>query len=175
MKKIKLVLLGMLIICLQNCCPLLADCENNDDDFPIEPRFSQYEPVLLDRNDFENSVSLSNPIAIETSGKIYVKDNLLFINEVHKGFHIYDNSDPTLPTPIKFLKAPGSTDLAIRNHMIYINQATDLIAIAFNNSTNEITLTKRVIKVFPELRSPDGFLPFDIPDNNVVIGWTLIN
>ncbi|MFD2561456.1 hypothetical protein [Aquimarina rubra] len=174
MKKTKLLVLGLLVICLQNCCPLLADCEDNDDDFPIEPRFTQYEPVLLDRSDFENSVSLKDPITIETSGKIYIKDNLLFINEVHKGFHIYDNTDPASPTPIKFLEVPGSTDLAIRDNMIYINQATDLIAVEYNNS-NEITLTKRVVNVFPELRSPDGFLPYNIPDNNVVIGWTLIN
>ncbi len=148
----------------------MVDCENSDDD----PVFSRYEPVLLDRTDFENSVSLKNPISISTSGKIYIKDNLLFINEVHKGFHIYDNSDPTLPTPIKFLEAPGSTDLAIRDNIIYINQATDLISVEYDTN-NGITLTKRVINVFPELRSPDGFLPYSIPENNVVIGWTLIN
>ncbi|WP_108803684.1 hypothetical protein [Aquimarina sp. Aq107] len=174
MKETKLIIVGLLFICLQSCCPFLVDCENNDDDFPIEPTFSQYEPILLDRNDFENSVSLKDPISINTSGKIYSKDNLLFINEVHKGFHIYDNTDPTSPTPLKFLEAPGSTDLAIRDNMIYINQATDLIAVEYNNADG-ITLTKRVINVFPEMRSPDGFLPFDIPENNVVIGWTLIN
>ncbi|WP_378184109.1 hypothetical protein [Aquimarina sp. SS2-1] len=173
MKKTKLLVLSVLIVCLQSCCPFLVDCQN-DDDFPIEPRFTQYEPVLLDRSDFESSVVLEDPMAIETSGKIYIKDNLLFINEVHKGFHIYDNTDPTSPTPIKFLKAPGSTDLAVRDNMIYINQATDLIAVEYS-STNEITLTKRVVDVFPELRSPDGFLPYGTPENNVVIGWTRIN
>ncbi|WP_298546372.1 hypothetical protein [uncultured Aquimarina sp.] len=170
MKKTKLLVLGLLLICLQSCCPFLVDCENSDDD----PVFSRYRPILLDRSNFENSVSLKNPTSINTSGKIYIKDDLLFINEVHKGFHIYDNSDPSSPTPIKFLEVPGSTDLAIRDNMIYINQATDLIAVEYD-ITNGITITKRVINIFPELRSPDGFLPYNIPENNVVIGWTLIN
>jgi len=172
MKKTKLLLVGFILICLQSCCPFLVDCDINDDDV-IDPFFSRYEPILLDRNDFENSVSLQESISIGTSGKIYIIGDLLFINEVHKGFHIYDNSNPAFPTPIKFLKAPGSTDLAIRDNMIYINQATDLIAIEYNS--NEITLTKRVANVFPELRSPDGMLPYNIPENNVVIGWSLIN
>ena len=64
--------------------------------------------------------------------------------------------------------------MAIRNNMIYINQATDLIAVEYDIS-NGISLTKRVVNVFPELRSPDGFLPYNIPENNVVIGWALIN
>ncbi|WP_299607768.1 hypothetical protein [uncultured Aquimarina sp.] len=172
MKKTKLLLLGTFLILLQSCCPFFTDCEDNDDDFIIMG--SQYEPILINRNDFENSVSLKDPISITTSGKIYIKDDLLFINEVHKGFHVYDNSDPSSPTPIKFLEAPGSTDLAIRDNMIYINQATDLIAVEYDTA-NGITLTKRVVNVFPELRSPDGFLPFDIPTDNVVVGWTLIN
>jgi len=149
----------------------LSDCEG--DDFPFNS--SRYDPILLNRADFENSVSIKDPIAIGTSGKIYIKGDLLFINEVHKGFHIYDNSDPSSPTPIKFLEAPGSTDLAIRDNMVYINQATDLIAVAFDDTTNQIELTKRVVNVFPELRSPDGFLPYNIPDNTIVIGWRLIN
>ena len=171
MEKTKLMVIS-LIICLQSCCPFLVDCDNDDD---FEEVFNEYEPILLDRENFENSVSIKDPTSINISGKIYISNNLLFINEVHKGFHVYDNSDPSSPTPIKFLEVPGSTDLAIRNNILYINQATDLIAIEYDNLTNEIELTKRVINVFPELRSPDGFAPFNIPNNSVVIGWERIN
>ncbi len=173
MKKIKFVVLSVLLVCFQNCCPFLVDCENNGDDI-VDPFFSRYEPVLLDRTNFENSVTLKDPVTINTSGKIYIKDDLLFINEVHKGFHIYDNSDPASPLPLKFLEVPGSTDLAIRDNMIYINQATDLIAVEYDINQS-IRLMKRVVNVFPELRSPDGFLPYNIPENNVVIGWKLTN
>ncbi|MFK7812892.1 MAG: hypothetical protein AB8B59_10380 [Maribacter sp.] len=171
MKNQKFILMMLFCISIQSCCPFLVDCEG--DDF-VEPA-SQYEPVFLSRTDFENSVSIKNSIAIGTSGKIYVKGDLLFINELNKGFHVYDNSDPANPKVIKFLEAPGSTDLAIRDNMIYINQATDLIAVEYNASTNTASLTKRIPNTFPELRSPDGFDAYTIPENSIVVDWKLKN
>ena len=172
MKKLIFLFLGIIIIHLQSCC---YACGGDDDDAFLETPFSnRYEPIRLDRSDFENSVSLNDPIPIEISGKIYIQGDLLFINEMHKGFHVYDNSDPSNPTLLKFLEIPGSTDLVIRDTMIYINQATDLIAVEYNTNTGEILLTKRVVDVFPELRSPDGFLPENVSDDSVVVGWKLI-
>lgn len=159
-----------LFLIFQSCCAPFGDC---GDDF-VEP-LSQYEPVYLDRTEFENSVGLQNSISIGISGKIYVKDQFLFINERNKGFHIYDNSDPENPKALNFLEAPGSTDMAIRDNMIYINQATDLIAVQYNAADNTTTLTKRISNTFPPLRSPDGLEAYDIPENSVVIDWKLKN
>lgn len=171
MKNQKFVYVLLFCIAFQSCCLTPFDC--NDDGF-VEPA-SSYEPVFLSRTDFEKSVNLKNTLAIGTSGKIYVKDNFLFINELNKGFHVYDNSDPANPKSIKFLEAPGATDLAIRNNMIYINQATDLIAVEYNPSTNTASLAKRIPNTFPELRSPDGFDAYTIPENSVVVDWKLKN
>jgi hypothetical protein len=156
-------------IVFQSCCLPPFGCP--DDTF-IEVS-SEYDPVFLKRTDFDNSVNLKNALSIGTTGKIYVKDDLLFINELNKGFHVYDNSDPSSPKAIKFLEAPGSTDMAIRDNMIYINQATDLIAVEYNATTNTASLAKRIPKTFPELRSPDGFDAYDIPENSVVVDWKL--
>ncbi|MBQ4822375.1 hypothetical protein [Aquimarina sp. MMG016] len=171
MKTTKIFLI-LLLITFQSCCPFLLDCEDNDDDVI---RFSKYKPVAIDRVTFESSVKLLPPVSIHISGKIYVKDNLLFINEVHKGFHIYDNTNPESPIPLQFLEAPGSTDLAIRDNMLYINQATDLIALEYNATNKEISLTKRIINTFPELLAPDGSYPYNVPENSVVVAWKLIN
>jgi hypothetical protein len=54
---------------------------------------------------------------------------------------------------------------------LYINQATDLIAVTYDQATNTVTVTKRIINTFPTLRSPNGRIAFDIPENSVVIGW----
>ncbi|TMM53210.1 hypothetical protein FEE95_19270 [Maribacter algarum] len=172
MKNQKFLYVVLICIALQSCCLPPFDC---NDDF-VEPfSGSNYEPVFLNRTDFEKSVSVKNSLAIGTSGKIYVKDNLLFINELNKGFHVYDNADPANPKAIKFLEAPGSTDLAIRRDMIYINQATDLIAVEYNSETNTANLTKRIPNTFPQLRSPDGFDAYDVPENSVVVDWKLKN
>jgi len=170
MKNLKLLFAVLICLAMTNCCLPPFEC---NDDF-VEPS-SRYEPVFLNRIDFEKSVLLKNSLSMGTTGKIYVKDNLLFVNELRKGFHVYDNSDPANPRSIKFLEAPGSTDLAIQDNIIYINQATDLIAVEYNPATNTASLTKRIANTFPELRSPDGEYAYDIPENSVVIDWKLRN
>ncbi len=170
MKNTSRVLVALLFLTFESCCFPFADCE---DDF-VEP-VSLYEPVYLERSEFENSVSLKNPISIGTSGKIYVKDDFLFINELNKGFHVYDNSNPMDPKPIKFLEVPGATDMAIRSSIIYINQATDLIAVDYNTGSNTIDLTKRIPDTFPPLESPEGEVAYNLPDNTVVVDWKLKN
>lgn len=168
MKNKTICLLLLLGTIFQGCWPTN---DLRDDDFvQVE---SRYEPVVINRSDFEKSVVLGNSLSIGTSGKIYIKDNLLFINEVNKGFHIYDNSNPSNPKAIQFLVAPGSTDLAIRNDMVYINQARDLIAVEYDAALNSISLTKRIPDTFPEMLSPDGFFAVDLPENSVVVDWKL--
>ena len=83
---------------------------------------------------------------------------------------------PILPIPQNsLLNAPGATDLAIRNNVAYLNQATDLVALTFNFSNNSVEVTKRVANAFPELISPDGWYAYDVPENSVVVGWKLKN
>lgn len=171
MKKMKIAYLLLIALALQSCC---FYCDDDDAGFRGSSA-SEYEPVFLNRTAFENSVALTNPLAIGISGKIYIKGNLLFINELNKGFHVYDNSDPSNPKAIQFLAAPGSTDMAIRNNVIYINQATDLIAINYNTINNTVEMSKRIANTFPPMQSPDGFDAYDIPENSVLIDWKLIN
>ena len=70
-------------------------------------------------------------------------------------------------------EVPGSTDVAIRNNIMYINQATDLIAISFDTNYQNITVTERVENVFPPLSfPPDGvFVAYDT--SKIVLGWRL--
>jgi len=115
---------------------------NVDDDFTPEP--SAYEAVILQRTDFENSTQLLTEKPLENTGKIYVKDQFLLINEPNQGFHIYDNSNPANPQKIKFLQVLGSTDISIKGQVLYINNAVDLIAVTFNDDFSGIEVTKRV-------------------------------
>lgn len=141
------------------------------DDF-VEPQ-SFYEPQFLSRTEFDESIKLVDAKPIVNSGKIYVKDNLLFINEKNEGFHIYDNTDPSNPKRVKFLEAPGATDMAIRNNTAFVNQAVDLVALEIDYTNISVTTTKRIKNTFPELNSPDGFFPSNIPAGSIVFNWKL--
>ncbi len=173
MNKFKLLLAFLLLGTLQSCC-WDGNCDDSDDIVIVEPPFeSAYEPIVLDRETFEQSVQLLPPKPIVNSGKIYVLNNLLFVNEKLGGFHVFLNDDPSNPIPINFIEVPGSSDVSIRNGVYYINQAVDLIAIVYNTRSSELIISKRIKDVFPVLVSPEGYYPYDLDQNSVVVGWRL--
>ena len=71
----------------------------------------------------------------------------------------------------QFIQVPGSSDLAIRNNVLFVNQATDLITLVYNSSSADLTLSKRIKNTFPELTSPEGQRPYNTPEDSVVIDW----
>lgn len=161
-----LLILGM---SLQSC---ITDSSSDDVD-PIE-LLTNYDAITLDRPTFENSVSLQDPKNIVDSGKIYVLNGLLFVNEKNEGFHVFDNEDPTNPTPLSYITAPGATDLAIKNDVYYINQAVDLIAVTYDKQTANLQVTKRIRDVFPPKMSPDGFIP-NVGADQIIVDYELEN
>lgn len=118
---------------------------------------SIYEPVQMTREELKNSISLTEAQDVVSSGKIYIKDDFIFVNDKYEGFHIYDNSNPSVPVKVKFLNIPGATDIAIRDNVLYVNQATDLVTLVLDTSNYTVEETGREIKVFTPLEiSPDG-------------------
>jgi len=163
MKKI----LVLCLLILNSSCIFFTgrgDIEN-----PLE---SAYKAITVDRETFEKSTIITNAQQNETSGRIYIKDNYLIINEPNKGFHVYNNSNPETPINIAFLKVLGSTNVSIKNNVVYANNATDLIALKINAEFNTVEVTKRVKNVFPEKISPDGFI-HNTKDDEVVVDWIL--
>jgi len=67
-------------------------------------------------SDIRNSIGSVAPIPMQSTGKICVLGNTLYVNEPGKGIHIFDNSNPANPINKQFLKIPGNYDLAIRGN-----------------------------------------------------------
>ncbi|HEX9981130.1 MAG TPA: hypothetical protein VGB50_11260 [Flavobacterium sp.] len=131
-----------------------------------------YEPVVMDRPEFENSLQALPVQPMTKSGKIYIYNFLMFINDARKGFHVYNYSDPENPVEIGFINAPGATDLAMRNNIIYINQAVDLVTLSYNPDNNTIAFLHRNKNVFPQMVSPWGSAA-DVDDDEIVVDWHL--
>ncbi|MCG1035221.1 hypothetical protein [Polaribacter sargassicola] len=163
----KLILLIIICTTFSSCFYFYEESENGGGD----PFFSNYTPVVLDRNEFENSIEILEPIPVAESSKIYIINDYIFINDKRTGFHIFDNTDPSNPIKKKFLKIPGATDIAIRNDVLYINQATDLVVLTIDFTTLEISLNKRLKDVFPALTSPEG--EWYYYEDEVVVNWIL--
>ena len=76
MSKIKIISITLLALLL-NSCGFLGTC----DDEPIDQPFTDpYKAVVLERTEFENSIQVQPEQPIIKSGKIYIKDDLMFIN-----------------------------------------------------------------------------------------------
>lgn len=125
--------------------------------FSFDPyTFSDYKPVFMLRDELEKNVQLKGPKDILNSGKIYIKDHLIFINEKYRGIHVIDNTNPEDPTNFAFISIDGCIDIAVKDNVLYADNAVDLIAIYLRNEMTEIQVTKRIRNVFPVLVSPDG-------------------
>lgn len=100
---------------------------------------------------------IRQPPAIEAAremnnpGKIYMNDNFIFVNERLKGLHVIDNSDPSNPQRVAFIRIPGNLDVAMKGNLLYVDNYTDLLSIRMNSLT-DITLVDREENVFPVLQ-----------------------
>lgn len=151
-------------------CSLTTSCFYSEEPIPQ----SSFTAVYMKRSVFENSIQFETATPSVNSGKIYIKNQLMYLNDVNKGFQVYNYANPTNPVAIGYIKIPGATDLAVRNNILYVNQATDLVSINYNLLTNAVTVTSRIKNAFPPKISPDGFTA-KAKENQIVIDWTNSN
>lgn len=131
-----------------------------------------YSPVFMERVDLEKSVSYKpEGKNLVTTGKIYIKDNYIYVNEKYKGIHVIDNTDKYNPKNIGFITAPGCIDMAAKGNILYLDNSVDLVA--FDLDTKEVT--KRIINVFPEPKSPENTVYYgnNRPEDMILVEWKL--
>jgi len=128
---------------------LLEGCSDKCD---IRSEYVYLEPVYTTVAELRESISLTAPEPLKGVGKIYLKDDMLFVNDPGKGIHIIDNRNPSQPLPKKFLKIPGNFDMAIKGNTLYADSYVDLIAFDISD-INSIAETGRLEGVFKNYRS----------------------
>jgi hypothetical protein len=145
-----------------------------------EPVYYEYTPVFMSRSDLESAIRFDTPRELKKTGKIYILDQYVFINEKYKGFHVFDNSNPSAPQNIGFIQIDGCLDVAIRGSVMYADNAVDLIAIQLNLINKTATVQGRVRNALPEPSSPQGFWQTRAfekyrPKNGIIVRWELNN
>ena len=158
--------LALLVICI-----VLDSCGR-----PYAPtpptKGDTYRPVYAAYSEVRTVQTLT-PQPLKNVGKIYIKDNYLFINEVGSGIHIVDNSDPEKPVRLAFISIPGNQELAVKDSTLYADNTLDLVALNIADPRN-IRSVKRIENAFPypsyPLLTNVRFECAD-PDKGVVIRW----
>ncbi len=142
-------------------------------------RVLAYSPTYLSYEELRTSVTAMAPVEMEVTGKIYVKDDYIYINELYKGIHVIDNADPSSPQRIAFIPIPGSVDMAIKGTTLYSDSYVDLVAIDIADPSNAVEVS-RIEDAFPYLTPWPWMLedfvpgsPVATPDESlgVVVGW----
>jgi len=145
----------------------------------FEPH-TAYSPILMERAELEYSVMVTTPKNLKNPGKIYLFGDVVFVVEKLEGIHLIDNSDRTNPKQYSFLNVPGCVDLAVKDRVMYVDNAVDLIAVDISDVKN-LKVTERHKNVFPELTPPDlEFVPsmyskYSRPENTIIVAWELKN
>lgn len=92
-------------------------------------------------------VASQRPRDLETPGRIYIYGDYLFINDVKRGIHVVDNSNPASPVFLNFINIPGNEDLAVYNDILYADSYVDLLAFDISNP-KQVKFKNRVNDVF---------------------------
>ena len=156
-------LLFFAAILLLNACNTSSDF-NTQNVKGYRPIYASYETV--------RQVSAGSPQKLRNPGKIYTKDKYLYINELGKGIHVFDNSDKTKPQAIVFISIPANQNISIADNILYADNGDDLVAIDIANPL-AIKVVKRIEKAFPYPSYPKQNGRFECvdPSKGYVIDW----
>jgi hypothetical protein len=129
--------------------------------------YSYFEPVYRTTAEVRANIK-SNPVREVTQpGKIYIRGSYIFLNEIDRGIHIIDNSNPSSPKKVAFVDIPGNIDMAVKGNTLYADAYTDLVVLDISNPL-QISLKKVIEDVFP-FRYYNGYRLQDT--SKVVVDW----
>lgn len=147
----------------------MAGCEDR-----VYEEYYVLNPVYMSFEDMRKSVKIDEPKELSQPGKIYLKDNFIFINEYFEGIHIIDNSDPEAPVIAGFVTIPGNVDMAVVDNILYADSFTDLVVLDISD-VSDINEIDRVEDIFPYTVPETGEVKLLStmvePSEGVVVAW----
>ncbi|HEX4876696.1 MAG TPA: hypothetical protein VFV31_08495 [Chitinophagaceae bacterium] len=155
--KIIQLLLGLMIFFLSGCWGWQRK--------PVRPvqliKVWGYKPVFTTDTAMLR-VQSEPPRSMKNPGKIYVRGNLLFQNDIGYGIHIIDNSIPSQARAIGFIKVNGSSEISITGNFMYVNSFNTLVVLNVADWQN-VTVVKRIPDAFQQGLSAGNYQHYYIP------------
>ena len=132
-------------------------------------------PQYMTYEELRASFEVTSERELIKPGKIYFKDQYMFINEYQEGIHVVDLSDPTNPQITAFISIPGNVDMAIKDNVLFADSYIDLVMIDISDPDQPVEL-KRVEELFEYVIPPyDYDYPLDEidQDKGVITGYEI--
>jgi len=129
--------------------------------------YTMYRPVYHTTAEVRANIKSNAPRALEHPGKLFVIGKYIFLNEVDKGIHIIDNSNPSAPRNVAFVDLPGNIDLAVKENTLYADSYTDMVTLDIADPLR-VQVKKFTDNAFPNRRYENGFVA---DTNKVIVDW----
>ncbi|MCL1973582.1 MAG: hypothetical protein FWG54_02035 [Bacteroidetes bacterium] len=113
------------------------------------------DPVYMSFIEFRGTKGATAPQKMVNPGKICLYGDYLFINEVSKGIHVIDNSNPAAPAMVAFVELLGNIDITVSDGILYADSFIDLVLFDVTNPAQPIECG-RVEDVFPNVLPATG-------------------
>ncbi len=124
---------NILVLIFLAVASLLTGCIK---DRCYEERYvTRQTPVYKTYDEIRTPVAMEAAHDLINPGKIYTYGVYLLVCEWNEGIHLIDNTNPSAPLSLAFIKIPGCTDMAMKNGILYVNNYTDLLALEIISAT----------------------------------------
>jgi hypothetical protein len=141
----------------------------------IEDSYIVNEPIYLTYNELRSSFNVKSAEEIIQPGKMYFKDNIIYVNEYLQGIHVINNEDPSNPVVLKFIELPGNVDISIKGNILFADSYVDLVAIDISDLEN-IKEVARIENAFPYFlpEYETGIVEEIDEQRGVITGWKTV-
>ncbi len=129
----------MLFFISQSCI------DDSDSDYVL---VNVVTPKYMTLDALRSSVEITSPLPIIESGKIYVYNDLVLVNDVENGIHVIDNSNPENPEKVACIKIEANNDMEIKGDYLFVDSLMDLVIFDISDIDNIKEVT-RLKDVFP--------------------------
>ncbi len=129
--------------------------------------YSYFKPEYKTTAEVKANIKSNTPKEVQNPGKIFILGKYLFLNEMDKGIHIIDNSNPSSPKNVAFIDIPGNLDMAVKGNTLYADLYTDLVTIDVTDPLN-VVVKKYNEGVFPFRAYINGFYG---DTTKVIVDW----
>jgi LVIVD repeat len=122
--------------------------------------YTRHDPVYRTYAEIRQPIIPQPAREIRQTGKIFIKDNYLLVNEPHVGVHLIDIQNPNSPQNVAFIPIEGNMDIAMRNNTLFADNYTDLVAVDLTTLSNP-RIIARTENVFPIIGSDNNGMIVD--------------
>lgn len=130
--------------------------------------YSYYIPVYQTTAEVRAGIKSNGPQQVENPGKIILLGNYIFLNEIDKGVHVIDNSNPASPRNVAFINIPGNEDIAVKGNTLYADLYTDLVTLDISDPLN-VVVKKYFDGIFPNRNY--GYGAFNADTSKIIVDW----